>query len=107
MKEILLNHRGSDNPISSREINEEIDEDNIGSFPGTRAIIRDIVLEDRIPIAGGHNGYYVIETEEELEDYLDNLTSRINGMAERRWGVQRAANEWDAYPEHPEDSDVL
>ena len=106
VRELLLEHRGADNPITSREINEIVDLDQVGSFPSTRAVIRDIVLEERIPIAGSSQGYYVIETEEELENYIDNLENRITNIAERRYGVLRAVREWDEEI-LDEDSDLL
>lgn len=95
IKEILLEHQGADNPITSREINEEFDLDNIGSFPSTRALIRDIVLEDKIPIAGSNQGYYVIETEGEYQDYLDNLDRRSLQIMERKFAVRDAVEGWD------------
>lgn len=106
VRELLLEHRGRDDPITSREINEIVGLDEIGSFPSTRAVIREIVMEDRIPIAGSSRGYYVIETEEELEDYVENLENRIMNIEDRKFGVRRAASRWD--PELlDEDSDLL
>ena len=107
VKEILLEHRGADDPISSREISEILDKREVGSFPETRMLIRDIMLEDQIPVASSNSGYYVIETEEELKDYVDQLESRILGMSERKYAVQRAANEWDGEIETDEDLDLL
>lgn len=107
VKEILLEHRGKDNSITAREINDQIDVDNVGSFPGTRMIIRELCIEDGIPIAGYNKGYFVIESETELQDYLDNLESRMLGMSERRYEVKRAAGEWDDEIETDEDLDLL
>lgn len=95
VKELLLDHKGADDPITSREINDEVGLDSVGSFPSTRAVIREIVLEDQIPIAGSSNGYYVLEEEEELEAYLDNLENRIMGLTERRLAVKLAVQAWD------------
>lgn len=106
VRELLLEHRGREDPITSREINDIVGLDQVGSFPSTRAVIREIVMEDRIPIAGSSQGYYVIETEEELEHYIDNLENRITNIAERRYGVLRAVREWDEEI-LDEDSDLL
>lgn len=95
VKDLLLEHRGADDPITSREINAHVNLDSVGSFPSTRAVVREIVMEDEIPIAGSSNGYYVIETEDELEGYLENLENRITNIAERRYGVLKAVSEWD------------
>lgn len=107
VKDIILDHRGSDNQISSREINEEIGVDDIGSFPNTRAIIRELILEDNIPIASGGNGYFVIETEDELKEYIDSLESRMLSIADRKYGIRRAAQDWDENIESSEDADLL
>lgn len=107
VREILLNHRGADNPVSSREINDEIGVDSIGSFPSTRAIIRELVLDDKIPIASSNQGYYVVETEDELAEYIENLSTRIDSIAERRFAIQRAAKEWDEPIKSSEDEDLL
>lgn len=107
VKELLLEHRGADNPISSREINERIDKDAVGSFPSTRMLVREIMVEDQIPIASSNNGYYVIETEGELQDYVDQLESRVLGITERKLHVQRAANAWDGEIETDDDLDLL
>lgn len=37
VKDLLLEHQGKDDAITSREINDEVDLDSIGSFPSTRA----------------------------------------------------------------------
>ena len=107
VKELLLDHRGADNPISSREISEHLEAQEVGSFPKTRMLVRDIMLEEQIPIASSNNGYYVIETEEELQDYIDQLESRILGISERKFEVRRAANEWDSEIETDDDLDLL
>lgn len=106
VKEILLEHRGANNPITSREINEQVELDNVGSFPSTRAVIRSIVLDDQIPIAGSSQGYYVIENEDELGRYLDNLDKRSINIMERKFAVLRAVESWEEKIVD-EDSDLL
>lgn len=106
VKDMLLAHRGQDNPISSREINEVIEVDTVGSFPRTRALVRKVLFEDGIPIASGNNGYYVIETEAELTAYIENLDSRIGNIAERRYAIRQAAQSWDE-SNPADDTDLL
>jgi ABC-type uncharacterized transport system ATPase subunit len=107
VKDLLMDHRGSDNPITSREINDRIDEDSIGSFPETRQIIREIIVEDQVPIAAGSQGYYVIETEEELREYVNNLDERTLSIVERKQAVLRAADDWEDKIETSTDDDLL
>ncbi|APX00229.1 hypothetical protein CHINAEXTREME_20690 (plasmid) [Halobiforma lacisalsi AJ5] len=77
VKELLLEHRGRDNPISSREINEVIEVDSVGSFPKTRKYVRQVLYEEEIPVASGSNGYYVIEDQDELEEEISSIDRRI------------------------------
>lgn len=106
VKELLLEHEGSDDPITSREINEEINLDNLGSFPSTRAVIRELVLEDQLPIAATSQGYFIIQDENELSEYVDQLESRVMNITERKFAVQRAALNWDeGFAD--EDDDIL
>lgn len=105
---ILENHRGAANPITSRELSEQLHDDKeVGSFPKTRFLIRDIMLEEKIPIAATHDGYFIIETESELKEYVENLEQRILGMSERKFAVQRAANEWDGDIATDDELDLL
>lgn len=105
--EILLQHQGKGNEITSRELNSELNLDTVGSFPQTRTLIRDIMFEERIPIIGGGNGYYVAKTEQEVQDALDTLESRITNTAERRMVLQRAAEDWRDDLETSDDLDVV
>jgi hypothetical protein len=105
IKAILLEHTGADDTISSREISNELGIDEVESFPVTRGLIREIVEEDGVPIAGHSNGYFVIETEEELEDYIDTLDSRILKTAERKALVTRAAAKWHGFDADTEDTE--
>lgn len=107
VRELLLEHRGKGNEISSREINQQLEMDNVGSFPQTRECIRDIMLNEQIPIIGGGNGYYVAETEEEVQDALETFESRILSITERKMLLQRAAQEWSDDIEGHEDLDIL
>ena len=107
VRELLLEHKGKGNEISSREINEVVGLDSVGSFPQTRKCVRDVMLQERIPVIGGGNGYYVAETEEEVKNALDTLESRILNTTERKMLLQRAAQEWSEDIEGNEDLDIL
>lgn len=107
VKELLLEHRGKGNEISAREIDGVVDLDNVGSFPNTRACIRDIIMRDGIPVIGGGNGYYVAETEQEIHAAIATLDSRIIKTTERKVGLRQAARDWDGEIESDEDLDIL
>ena len=108
IKQILLDHKGADNPISSREINEQVQLDNIGSFPVVREVIRELVLEDQIPIVATNQGYFLLQSEEELDTYVETLESRVMQITERKFAILRAADQWDGKIDEDEsDSDLL
>ena len=91
---ILRQRTGSDNAITSSELSDLLgDLDHHDSTPKTRAAIRQLVHERGIPIAASNKGYYYIETEEELQQYVDDLSGRIKGIADRRDAVMNAFHE--------------
>ena len=106
VKEMVMRHKGRNDQISSREINEVVGLDSVGSFPTTRQCIRDIMFNEQIPIIGGGNGYYIAETEQEISDAIDTLDSRILNTAERKMALRRAAVGWDDI-EKDDDLDIL
>jgi|AntDeeMinimDraft_5_1070356.scaffolds.fasta_scaffold03542_8 23S rRNA maturation-related 3'-5' exoribonuclease YhaM len=106
VKSILLDHDGADNKITAREIDDELGLDSVGSFPNTRAAIRELLFEDQIPVIGTTQGYYVAESEEQVDEYIESLEGRIMEITERKFAITRAADNWE--PELPEsDSDLL
>lgn len=107
VKNLLLEHRGRGNEISSREINDAVGLDDIGSFPQTRQLVRDIIEEEQIPVIGGGNGFYVAETEEEVASALSTLDSRITSTAKRKMLLQRAVEEWENELVPDDDLDIF
>ncbi|MGQ3414478.1 hypothetical protein ACT4ML_19845 [Natrinema sp. LN54] len=106
VKSILLDHEGEDNKITAREIDEEVGLDSVGSFPNTRAAIRELLFEDQIPVIGTTQGYYVAESQDQVDEYIEGLEGRIMEITERKFAITRAAENWE--PELPEsDSDLL
>lgn len=106
VKAILEEHTGEDNKITAREIDDELDLDSVGSFPNTRAAIRELLFEHQIPIIGTTQGYYIAESQEQVDEYIESLEGRIMEITERKFAITRAAENWE--PELPEsDSDLL
>jgi 5-formaminoimidazole-4-carboxamide-1-beta-D-ribofuranosyl 5'-monophosphate synthetase len=88
-------HRGKDDQISSRTLSEQFGINEPESFPRTREAIRHLVLDEKMPIAAGGNGYFFIETQEELNEYVGRLAGREDKIEQRRITVLRAAEESD------------
>ncbi|MFC4550086.1 MULTISPECIES: hypothetical protein [Halorussus] len=68
---------------------------------------RELLLEEQIPIASSSNGYYILETEDELKEYVDNLEGRMMKIADLKYAIRRAAQDWDDDIEPSEDADLL
>ncbi|NHN59805.1 MULTISPECIES: hypothetical protein [Halorussus] len=49
----------------------------------------------------------MIETEDELKEYIDSLESRMLSIADRKYGIRQAAQDWDGEIESSEDADLL
>lgn len=85
VREILKGHRGMDNAITSGEINERVGiEATDGSQPRTREAIKYLMFEENMVIGSHRTGYFLIESEEEMLDYIETLDSRIQGIMDRR-----------------------
>jgi 5-formaminoimidazole-4-carboxamide-1-beta-D-ribofuranosyl 5'-monophosphate synthetase len=91
----IKQHHGKSDQISSRTLSEMFDIDEPESFPRTREVIRHLVLDEKMPIAAGGNGYFLIETQEELNEYVRRLAGRENKIEQRRITILRAAEETD------------
>jgi len=90
LEDELRQHSGPDEAITSSELSELLDTADSEGNPKTREAIRVLMEERRIPIAADNNGYYLIETSEQLEKYLDTLEARKNGIEQRRQLVTTA-----------------
>lgn len=90
--EILVEHRGEDNPITSGEIADRTGLDSLDSTPRTRGVIRKLTREFGLPIAASNKGYYFIENRGEAREYLDHLKGRRRGIEQRETAVQSAVD---------------
>lgn len=104
---MLLEEASSEEPLTSRDISEALEKNEVGSFPETRMIIRDVMISDNIPIVSSNRGYWVAETEQEIHDYVQNLENRIMGITERRYAIKQAAEMWDGDIETDDDLDII
>lgn len=92
VEEVLEQHVGEAASITSGEISEKVGGmDTLDSTPNTRAVIRALVHRRGLPVVADTDGYYLVNTEEELTAYMDNLIQREKRIAERRTAVMAAA----------------
>ncbi|WP_020589974.1 hypothetical protein [Desulfobacter curvatus] len=90
IKEILEKHCGKRNQISAGKIGPQIGINEDATHVQTRGLILQAIEELNLPIAGGSRGYYMIDTERELEEYVNSIDGRIAEMEKRKNLVQKA-----------------
>ena len=84
IKNILLQHKGKENAITSKEISIAM------GFPmeDTQSVSRDAIRKTEeefgLPLISCNKGYYIAQTDEELDEYNRNIQGRIDKMSQRR-----------------------
>ena len=94
IKDILMQHCGKSNAITSGEIADLIDINEDDTHAKTRAMILEAAKRYHLPLAADRNGYYLITNEEEYDAYMNNLDSREEGIEERKELITRNYNLW-------------
>jgi hypothetical protein len=90
IKEILEDHKGKSNQISAGEIGPLVGVEEDATHVQVRGLILQTIEEYRLPVAASSRGYYLIGTEGELNEYLDNIEGRIEEMKKRKGLVKDA-----------------
>ena len=98
--DILRSHKGRDDAITSSEIADRLGIPEMNGNPITRREIREIMLQTGEAIGASSEGYFMIETQKELHDYVAYLESRISGIEDRITLVERCYDATEAL--HPE-----
>jgi hypothetical protein len=83
IKSILLAHKGKDDPIAASKIGKALGIPENDTVATTRSLITKLIKRDRIPIGSSENGYYIIQTEDELNEVIHDLNGRILGIYDR------------------------
>ena len=78
---------GKANSISAREIADHTNMRSDRTDVRIRSIISSLI-EDGHPIGSWAGGYYILETEEELQEVLEGIRVRIRGMQQRLASVE-------------------
>lgn len=90
--EILLEHKGEGNEISSAKIAKLIGINEDDTHAKTRSLIENTMEQYKIPLGSNTKGYFIIETVEEYDRYVNNLESRQKGIEKRKDNVKRFFN---------------
>ena len=90
IEEIILAHKGKKHPITARKIAREVGIPDNDTFITTRMLIRKLIKQKQLPIGALDNrGYFLMQTNDELRDYLKTLHRRIIGITDRKTRVIR------------------
>lgn len=84
IRDILLLHKGKNNPITSAKIASMIDIIEDDTHAQTRALILKCAETYKLPLAANTRGYYLISNRQEYDEYMANLDSRSAGIEERK-----------------------
>lgn len=83
LHDILNEHKGKDNAITSAEIACELGISEDATHAITRSLIFQAIERFCLPVAATVKGYYIVATKEEEDEYITNLASRISGIQKR------------------------
>lgn len=87
IKEIILGHKGKANAIKSKTIATMVGINEDDTHIGTRSLITKLVKQG-LPIGACDNGYFLIETRKEVDEYGQLLNSRIQEIYDRLGRLQ-------------------
>ena len=93
-KKILLNHKGKANAITASTIGKALDIPENDTVATTRGLITKLIKDERLPIGATETGYFLVENEEELNEYTRDLNDRIYGIYER---INRLISNFNEY----------
>lgn len=90
LEELLADHRDPDNAISSGEIADRLGIDDSRSNPRTQEAVKVLLEERELPIISNSNGYFVATAEAQIEEEIESLQSRIQGIQQRQQLIRDA-----------------
>lgn len=88
--DILKDHRGKNERISSAEINNQIQLDSSDTRSRTRAVVKYLLVEEGMAVGATNHGYYLIKTSEELLENIERLDDRIFAAELRKKAIRMA-----------------
>jgi hypothetical protein len=93
IRKILLQHVGKAHAIKSKDIAVSIGIDEDATHIGTRFLITKLVKEG-MPIGACDNGYFLLETQDEVDEYGQKLNNRMLEIYDR---IIRMQNNFNNY----------
>lgn len=78
--ELLKQHRGRDDPISSGALADAIGMDVANGHPQIRQLVKRVERKSGLPIGSCNQGYFWIQTMAEFREHAAGIRQRIEGM---------------------------
>jgi len=101
LRKLLSDHVGESNAITQQQLSEAT-----GVNTSTlRSELRRLREERRIPIANQRDGYYIIQSKEELQDYIGHINQEIQSKKNTIEHTTEAFAEFDREEAKPEPVD--
>ena len=85
LKDDLINELedGAENAKNADIIEGDLGMDSGRTNEPTRQLITECILNDKYPIGSASTGYFLIDSEDELDDVVSSLEGRIQGLRNR------------------------
>ena len=83
IKKIILEHKGKANAIRASAIGKALQIPENETVSHTRALITKLIMEEGMPIGAFGGGYFYIEDQKELAEYMERLQQRIHQTTTR------------------------
>ena len=83
---------GKNNAKHALKLEKELSLDIGNTQETTRNLIRNAIVNHNIPIGSSQAGYFLVDTEAELDNVVQSLQKRIKGLQDRIDGIQ---NGWE------------
>ena len=94
IKNILLQHKGKANAITSKEISWAMGFPMEDTQTVSRRVIWKTAKEYGLPLVSCRRGYFIAETDDEMAEYNSNIQRRIDAMEKTRKIVNKNYQEW-------------
>jgi len=85
--------------ITSGQLADDLGIDDSEGNPKTREAIKVLKRERGLPVVAGNTGYYIPVERGPIEDYIESLEGRIDGIRENQ---QLMRENWQAWQQHAE-----
>jgi hypothetical protein len=79
----LIANRTRQNPIQAGEIETLMNMDTGHTNEPTRFFIKDAIIDNELPIGSNNQGYFLINSDDDLEAATKSLASRIEALESR------------------------